>query len=163
MSDSFVYPGTFDPVTEGHMDIIRRASSLCQHLVVAVLDNDAKRTVFSVEERVHMLELATADMDNVSIRAFSGLTAEYMKITENKTLVRGLRAVSDFDYELQMALLNKSINPDLDTVFLLANQDHLYLSSSVVRDLAKHKADLTGFVPEEIKEIVAEKFCSNCK
>lgn len=157
--NTFVYPGTFDPVTEGHMDIIRRASSLCDKLVVAVLDNNAKNSVFTVEERVQMLEMATSDMDNVAIEAFSGLTAEYMRLTGSKTLVRGLRAVSDFDYELQIAFLNKSINPDLDTVFLLANQNHLYLSSSMVRDLAKHKADLTGFVPESIKEIVAGKFC----
>ena len=156
--NTFVYPGTFDPVTEGHMDIIKRASSLCDRLVVAVLDNNAKNSVFSVEERVDMLKLATTGMDNVDVESFSGLTAEYMKLTGSKTLVRGLRAVSDFDYELQIAFLNKSINPDLDTIFLLANQNHLYLSSSMVRDLAKHKAELTGFVPESMKEIVAEKF-----
>ncbi len=161
LSGTFVYPGSFDPVTEGHMDIIKRASPLCDKLVVAVFENDTKRNIFSVDERLDMLRIATREFDNVVVDSFSGLTAEYMRIYGYRTLVRGLRAVSDFDYELQIALFNKSVNPDLDTLFLLANQEHLFLSSSLVRDMARHHADLTGFVPESIRETVVAKYRGN--
>ena len=143
------------------MDIIRRARTLCDRLVVAVFENDAKRNVFTVEERVEMLRRVTEGMDNVEVDAFSGLTAEYMRMYGYRTLVRGLRAVSDFDYELQIALFNKNDNPDMDTLFLLANQEHLFLSSSLVRDMARHHADLSGFVPEAIRETVVAKYRGN--
>ena len=158
MKRIFVYPGTFDPVTLGHMDIIERASRQCDELVVAVLINDAKKTVFTIEERVDLLKITVAHMPNVKVESFEGLLADYMRGQKTNTVVRGLRAVSDFDYELQIALLNKNLYPEIETLFMIANLEYLYLSSSVVRDLAKNHADLSSYVPRAIVEKVAEKY-----
>ena len=154
----FVYPGSFDPVTLGHMDIIERAVKLCDKLIVAVLVNNAKDTVFTLEERVELLKMALAGRDNIEVDSFRGLLANYMPTKGAATIVRGLRAVSDFDYELQTALLNKSLNNDIETIFMMTKLDNLFLSSGMIRELAKHKGDFSSYVPETIVEKIKEKY-----
>ena len=132
--DTLLYAGSFDPVTRGHMDVIRRAAALCPELVVAVMHNQNKKPMFSVEERMEMLRRTTAGLPNVEIESFGGLLADYARRKNACVLVKGLRAVSDFEYEFQMALANRKLNADLDTVFLMTSSEYMYLSSSVVKD-----------------------------
>ena len=137
-----IYPGSFDPVTLGHLDIIRRASGLFDRLIVAVMHNQNKKPMFSVEERMEMLRRTTAGLPNVEIESFG---------------VKGLRAVSDFEYEFQMALANRKLNADLDTVFLMTSSEYMYLSSSVVKDIAVHGGSVAGFVPDEIVQDIVRR------
>lgn len=152
-----VYPGSFDPLTNGHLDIIKRASKLFDKLIVGVLHNDAKRAIFSMEERVNLIRKCTADMGNVEVAMFDGLLVDFVKKNDAAAIVKGLRAVSDYEYELQMAMLNKHIDKDVETIFLMADIQNSFLSSSVVKDLAKHGGDITGLVPENIKEDITVK------
>ena len=147
-----IYPGSFDPVTLGHLDIIRRASGLFDRLIVAVMHNQNKKPMFSVEERMEMLRRTTAGLPNVEIESFGGLLADYACV-----LVKGLRAVSDFEYEFQMALANRKLNADLDTVFLMTSSEYMYLSSSVVKDIAVHGGSVAGFVPDEIVQDIVRR------
>lgn len=147
-----IYPGSFDPVTAGHLDIIRRAAGLCDQLIVAVMHNQAKKPAFSPEERCGMLRRAVSELPNVEVRMFSGLLADYAKQQGAETIIKGLRAVSDFEYEFQMALANRKLNPGLDTVFLMTSAEHMYLSSSIVKDIAAHGGDITGLVPDSIQD-----------
>ncbi len=147
-----IYPGSFDPVTAGHLDIIRRAAGLCDRLIVAVLHNQAKKPAFSPEERCDMLRRAVDGVPNVEVRMFSGLLADYAKQLGAETIIKGLRAVSDFEYEFQMALANRKLNPHLDTVFLMTSAEYMYLSSSIVKDIAAHGGDITGLVPDSIQD-----------
>ena len=152
-----VYPGSFDPATLGHLDIIRRASRLFDKLIVAPMINGEKHSSFTMEEKVDFLQRMTHDLPNVEVESFSGLLADYVKEKNACAIVKGLRAVSDFEYEFQMALANKKLNPDVDTVFLMTGQKYLFLSSTIVRDIARHGGDITGFVPEEIREDTMKK------
>ena len=152
-----VYTGSFDPITNGHMDIIRRASEIFDVLIVSVLNNKEKTPLFSVEERVKILEEATKDLPNVQIDSFSGLLVDYAQEKDLHVIVRGLRAITDFEYELQMAMLNKHIDHDIETIFLMADIQNSFLSSSIVKDLAKHGGDITGLVPDEIKGDITSK------
>ncbi|MGM9630835.1 pantetheine-phosphate adenylyltransferase [Butyricicoccus sp.] len=152
-----VYPGSFDPATLGHLDIIRRASRLFDKLIVAPMINGEKHSSFTMEEKVDFLQRMTRDLPNVEVESFSGLLADYVKEKNACAIVKGLRAVSDFEYEFQMALANKKLNPDVDTVFLMTGQKYLFLSSTIVRDIARHGGDITGFVPEEIREDIMKK------
>ncbi len=145
-----VYPGSFDPPTLGHLDIIRRASRLFDKLIVAAMVNGSKQSTFSMTEKTDMLVRMTTDLPNVVIDSFSGLLADYIEEQGACAIVKGLRAVSDFEYEFQMALANRKLNPNLDTVFLMTEQRYLFLSSTIVRDIARHGGDISGFVPEEI-------------
>ena len=145
-----IYPGSFDPVTLGHLDIIRRASGLFDRLIVAVMHNQNKKPMFSVEERMEMLP-------NVEIESFGGLLADYARRKNACVLVKGLRAVSDFEYEFQMALANRKLNADLDTVFLMTSSEYMYLSSSVVKDIAVHGGSVAGFVPDEIVQDIVRR------
>ena len=154
---SGVYPGSFDPATLGHLDIIRRASRLFDKLIVAPMINGEKHSSFTMEEKVDFLQRMTHDLPNVEVESFSGLLADYVKEKNACAIVKGLRAVSDFEYEFQMALANKKLNPDVDTVFLMTGQKYLFLSSTIVRDIARHGGDITGFVPEEIREDIMKK------
>lgn len=147
-----IYPGSFDPVTSGHIDIIRRAAGLCDKLIVAVMHNAAKKPAFSPEERCCLLQRTVGDIPNVEIRMFSGLLADYAAQEGANVIIKGLRAVSDFEYEFQMALANRKLNPQVDTVFLMTSAQHMYLSSSIVKDIAAHGGDITGFVPDSIKD-----------
>ena len=153
-----IYPGSFDPVTIGHLDIIERASKLVDHLVLGVLVNSSKTPLFSTEERVELLEKATAHLDNVEIVSYGGLLVEFAKEKKANVIIRGLRAVTDFEYELQIAQINKKLYPEVETIFLATNVNYAYLSSSVVREVAKYDGDLTQFVPENIVDAVYDKY-----
>ena len=153
-----ICPGSFDPITLGHLNVIRRASRIFDSVVVCVMQNSAKTApMFTVEEKMDMVKRAVSRYPNVTVDTFSGLLAEYVKRYENAVLVKGLRAASDFEYEFQMNLINKQINPALDTMFLTADGKYTFLSSSVVREMAAYGADLTGLVPNEIIEDVEKK------
>lgn len=153
-----ICPGSFDPITLGHLDIIRRTAEIFDEVVVVVMKNASKTSpMFSVEERADMVRRVTAEFPNVRVDTPDGLLAEYARQYEHATVVKGLRAASDFDYEFQMNLLNKKINPQMETMFLTASSKYTFLSSSIVREMAKYGADLTGFVPDEIKADIEKK------
>ena len=153
-----IYPGSFDPITKGHLNIIERAAKIFDVVVVCVMVNsDKKNPLFSLEERLRLIDKVIKDLPNVRVETFSGLIAEYAKRHEPAVIVKGLRAVSDFESEFQMALINRKINPNLDTFFLTASEQYTYLSSSVVKELARYGADLSGLLPEQIIEDVLEK------
>ncbi|MDF2819968.1 MAG: coaD [Clostridiales bacterium] len=153
-----VYPGSFDPITLGHIDIIKRSSKLFDKLIVAVLINSAKTPLFSVEERVNMLKEETLFLENVEIDVFSGLLVDYMEKQKATAIVRGLRAVSDFEYEIQLAQTNHSLNSNVDTVFLTTNVQYAFLSSSVVREVASFGGELDHFVTSNVESKLREKF-----
>ncbi|HIV62075.1 MAG TPA: pantetheine-phosphate adenylyltransferase [Candidatus Butyricicoccus avistercoris] len=151
-----IYPGSFDPVTLGHLDIINRASALFDKLIVVVMHNVSKKPIFSVEERKEFLRRTTKHIKGVEIDSFGGLLADYAAKQGACTIVKGLRAVSDFEYEFQMALTNRKLNPEVDTVFLMTSAEYMYLSSSMVKDIALHGGNVADFVPAEIEsEIIA--------
>ena len=143
-----IYPGSFDPVTLGHYDIIKRSSMIFDHVIVGVLNNTSKTPLFSLEERVKMLRDAVKDLPNVSVEAFEGLLVDFVKQKKTNVVIRGLRALTDFDLEMQMAQSNRMVAPDVDTVFLSTSNEYSYLSSSVVKEYAKYGVDLKDFVPE---------------
>ena len=145
-----VYTGSFDPVTNGHMDIIRRASEIFDVLIVSILNNKEKTPLFSVEERVKILEEATKDLPNVQIDSFSGLLVDYAREKDLHVIVRGLRAITDFEYELQMSQTNQKLDPNIETMFLTTSIEYSYLSSTTVREIAAFGRDLTQFVPEAV-------------
>ena len=152
-----IYPGSFDPVTNGHLDVIQRASKMFDHLTVSVLDNKAKKALFSVEERVNMLKEVTKDIPNVEVTSFAGLLVDFADAYDAKIIVRGLRAVTDFEYELQWAQINRAVRPHLDTLFLVTNVEHSHLSSSAVRELTKYHSDVSLFVPPYVEQKLNEK------
>lgn len=145
-----IYPGSFDPVTSGHLDIIRRSANIFDRLIVCVMVNAGKHPMFSLEERVALVRRVTADLPNVEVDGSSELLAEYARRRGSCVVVKGLRAGSDFENEFQMALINHKINPELDTMFLTASSQYMYLSSSLVKELGSYNADLKDFIPEEI-------------
>ena len=142
-----ICPGSFDPVTLGHIDIIRRASKMFDKVIVAVLVNPSKQPSFSIQERIDFLNEATKGIDNLEIVSFDGLLASYAKEKSAVAVVKGLRAMSDFEYEFQMALTNKKLNPELETIFLTTSAQHMYLSSSMVKQVASFGGDISDFVP----------------
>ena len=155
---SAIYPGSFDPMTLGHLDIIKRASKMFDHLTVSVLDNKAKNALFSVEERVSILKEATKDLSNVSVDSFNGLLVDYAKQNDIHVSVRGLRAVTDFEYELQIAQTNRKLSDgSLDTVFLTTSLEYAYLSSSSVKEIAAFNGDISQLVPDFVVDIVHNK------
>ena len=154
-----IYPGSFDPITNGHLDIIARASRIFDKLVVAVLANSAKNPAFSFEERVSMIETATKHLENVTVKSFNGLLVDFAKQENASVIVKGLRAVSDFEYEFQMALLNEKHSPEIETMFLATSDKYCFLSSSIVRDIARHGGNLEEFVPKELITPIYEKLC----
>ncbi len=156
-----VYPGSFDPVTKGHLDIIERAASIVDELVVGVLNNNVKTPLFSVEERVKMLMDVTRHIPNVRVESFSGLSVEFVKKCDASFIVRGLRAVTDFEYELQMAQTNRSIDREVDTLFLATELNYAYISSTIVKEVAFYGGDISGFVPPSIVELVYDKIKQN--
>ena len=143
-----VYPGSFDPVTLGHYDIIKRSAKIFDHVIVGVLNNTVKTPLFSLEEHVKMLEDAVIDIDNVSVESFEGLLVDFVKQKKTNVVIRGLRALTDFDLEMQMAQSNRIVAPEVDTVFLSTSIEYSYLSSSTVKEYAKYGVDLKDFVPE---------------
>ncbi len=152
-----IYPGSFDPVTNGHLDIIKRAAAISDELIVGVLNNKVKTPLFSVEERVKMLCEVTKDMENVKVISFEGLLIEFAKQMDAKVIIRGLRAVTDFEYELQMSQTNHKLNPQIETLFMTTSLEYSFLSSSTVRELAGFGGDVSQFVPKYVEEQVTEK------
>ena len=152
-----VYPGSFDPPTNGHLDIIKRAAKIYDHIVVGVLDNLNKKPLFTAQERAEMLKTAAADIPNVSVDIFDGLLVDFVKLKGADVVVKGLRTVADFEYEFQMALLNKALDSNCETVFMMTDTKYSYISSSMVKDVAKLSGDLTGLVPSGIIESVKNK------
>jgi pantetheine-phosphate adenylyltransferase len=153
-----IYPGSFDPVTYGHLDIIDRASKVVDKLIVGVLTNSTKSPLFSMEERVRMIQDLVRKYGNVEVRAFSGLTVDFAHENGATVIVRGLRAVTDFEYELQLSQTNKVMAPDIDTIFFTTNLQYSYLSSSTVKEIASYHGDIHMFVPEEVEKRIREKF-----
>lgn len=153
-----IYPGSFDPVTYGHIDIIKRAAAIFDELTVAVLNNSVKTPLFSVEERVKMLQEVCKDIPNVKIDSFSGLLVDYAKETHTDVIIRGLRAITDFEYELQMAQTNRKIYGEVDTVFLTTSLEYAYLSSTTAKEVAYFGKDVETFVPHCVAVKMKEKF-----
>lgn len=145
-----IYPGSFDPITSGHLNIIRRAANIFDHLIVCVMVNAGKNPMFTLDERVDLIRRVTSDLPNVEVDSSSSLLAEYAREKGSCVIVKGLRAGSDFENEFQMALINHKLNPNLDTMFLTAEQQYMHLSSSIVKELARYDVDLSDFVPAEI-------------
>ncbi len=152
-----IYPGSFDPVTLGHLDIIRRASRVVDHLVVGVLINSSKSPMFTVDERVAMLRQVTQDLPNVEVQSFQGLLVDFAKMIDANVVVRGLRAVTDFEYELQLSQTNKIIAPEVETLFFTTSLEYAYLSSSIVKEVAGYGGNIDQFVPPHVAACVKEK------
>ena len=153
-----IYPGSFDPITYGHIDIIERAAKISEKLIVAVLNNPEKKSLFTVDERVEMIKKSIESFDNIEVECFDGLLVDYAKKKNANIIIRGLRAVTDFEYELQLAQTNRELYKDLDTVFLLTNLQYSYLSSSAVKQVASYKGDIDKFVPPYVAKKIREKY-----
>lgn len=153
-----IYPGSFDPVTLGHFDIIERSSKIFDKLIVGVLKNSAKSPLFSVEERVKMLRDVTSHFSNVEVQSFDGLLIDFVRGNHANVIVRGLRAITDFEYELQLAQMNRVIAPEIDTLFLTTNLKYAYLSSSMAKEVAMYGGDISSFLAPEIAEEVKKKY-----
>jgi pantetheine-phosphate adenylyltransferase len=152
-----IYPGSFDPPTNGHLDLIERGSNIFDELVVAILRNADKTPLFSVGERRRMLEDLTSGFKNVRVDVFDGLTVEYATRVKASAVLRGIRALSDYEYELQMAMMNRKLRPDLETVFMMPAEQYSYLSSRLVREVARLGGDISGLVPEMVEQRLKEK------
>lgn len=152
-----IYPGSFDPVTLGHIDIIERSRSMFDVLIVGVLQNIAKQSLFTIDERVDMLEELTKNMEQVKIMSFTGLLVDFARQNNAQFIVRGLRSVTDFEYELQMAQGNRHLAPELDTLFLAAETKHAFISSSAVKEIAMYGGEVAGLVPDAILDKIYEK------
>lgn len=161
MKRTVIYPGSFDPVTLGHLDIICRAANMFDKVIVAVLVNSSKKPSFTTEERLALLKKALDGFENIEIQSFDGLLADYAKKIGANAVVRGLRAVSDFEYEFQMSLTNKKLYPDLETIFLTSRAEYMFLSSSIVKQIATFNGDITNFVPECIHDEIKKRLATN--
>lgn len=153
-----VYPGSFDPVTYGHLDIIHRAAKQFDKLIVAVLNNTSKSPLFTVHERTRLLEEVTGDLDNVEVDSFRDLLIHYMQMKNAQVIIRGLRAISDFENELQMASTNHKLNESIETFFMMTNPQYSFLSSSIVKEIAKFNGPVSDLVPEEVERALRSKF-----
>jgi len=155
-----IYPGTFDPITNGHLDLVRRALPLFDRLIVAVGQNPGKLPLFDVHERVALAREILGEIENVEIATFAGLLAEFAKDQGAVAIIRGLRAVSDFEFEFQMALMNRRLAPAIETVYLMPNEKYTYLSSALIKDVARHGGDVSRFVPELVAQALSKKFAA---
>jgi pantetheine-phosphate adenylyltransferase len=153
-----LYAGSFDPLTNGHLDILARARRLADRVVMAILENDTKEALFSVEERIEMIREIVGDDPAVPIRSFSGLLVDFARETGATLIVRGLRAVSDYEYELQMALMNRRLAPEIETVFLMAKEEYSYVASRLVKEVARLGGDVSGLVPESVRRRLISRF-----
>ncbi|NIF24104.1 MULTISPECIES: pantetheine-phosphate adenylyltransferase [Pantoea] len=157
MSTKAIYPGTFDPITSGHVDIVTRSAKMFDHILLAVAASPHKKTLFSLDERVALAKLATAHLPNVEVKGFSDLMANFAQAQGANVLVRGLRAVADFEYELQLAQMNRHLLPSLESVFLMPSQGFSFISSSLVKEVARHAGDVAAFLPEEVHKALLKK------
>jgi len=152
-----IYPGSFDPVTNGHLDIIDRASKVFDYLLVSVLENPRKDALFSMEERVYMLESIIKPYDNVKVDFYQGLLVDYAQKNEIAIIIKGLRAISDFEFEFQMALTNRKLNCDVETMFMMTNNKYSFISSSIVKEVASYGGDIKGLVPPQVYDMIMDK------
>ena len=152
-----IVPGSFDPVTNGHLDIIKRTAQLFDVVYVSILSNSTKSPLFSVEERIELIRRATKDFPNVKVEGFTGLLVDYARQKGAKFIVKGLRAVTDFEYELQMADTNKALNPNIETIFMMASTEYSFVSSSVCKEVLRFNGDISKFVPKEVEEYLKNK------
>jgi pantetheine-phosphate adenylyltransferase len=153
-----IYPGSFDPVTNGHLDVIERARKLFDEVVVAVANNDEKQPLFSLEQRLDLLRETAGRIKNVRIAKFSGLLVEFARAESAGAVIRGLRAVSDFEFEFQMALMNRNLNPEVETIFLMPKEEYTYLSSRIVKEIARLGGNVSTFVPGRVAKALSAKF-----
>ena len=153
-----LYPGSFDPITNGHLDLIQRGSALFDRLIVAILRNDEKRPLFGLEERIEMLREVAADLPNVEVGSFGGLLVDYAAESGASVILRGIRAVSDYEYELQMALMNRRLRPELETAFLMAGEAYSFLSSHLVKEVVSLGGDVSGLVPPTVETRLKARF-----
>ncbi|MCH8067221.1 MAG: pantetheine-phosphate adenylyltransferase [Nanoarchaeota archaeon] len=153
-----VYPGSFDPVTNGHIDVIERALKIFDKVIVTVGDNPEKGPTFTTEERMEMLKESTKELKNLEIDSFEGLLLDYVKSKDSKIIIRGLRAVSDFEFEFQRALMNRVVNNEIETIFIMTKENYVYLNSSIVKEMAMFGSKLNGLVPEIVEKKLREKF-----
>lgn len=155
-----VYPGSFDPVTLGHLDIIKRAADVFDHLIVAVLNNTSKHPLFTLDERIHLLKEVTRDLPNVEVDGFRDLLIHYMRSKNANVILRALRSVSDYEYELQLATLNRKLGDHVETFFMTSSPEYSYLSSSIVREIASFHGPVSELVPEVVEKALVQKFKS---
>jgi len=155
---TLVFPGTFDPITNGHLDIITRSLHLCDHLYVAIAESSRKQPVFPIEERVEMARLATTTFSNITIESFDGLVVSYVERKGASAIIRGLRTSTDFEYELQMAMINRKLHPNIETLFLIPNEEYSYLTSSAIKELAVFGADVERFVPADVADRLLKRY-----
>lgn len=153
-----LYPGSFDPITNGHLDVVARAARLFDEVIVAVAHNEAKAALFSIEERVALLEASTRHLPNVKVTSFQGLLVEFARAQHARAVIRGLRAVSDFEFEFQMALMNRSLEPDLEALFLMPCEEYSYISSRMVKEVARLGGEVSRFVPRCVEEALTKRF-----
>lgn len=152
-----IYPGSFDPITKGHLDVLRRAAGMFDKIIIAVLTNSTKKSFLPIEDRLRLIKEACKDLDNVEVDSFSGLTIDYARLKGANLLIRGLRAVSDFEYEMQLSQTNSALAPDINTVFLITKPKYNFISSSTVKEIAQMKGDISKFVPEPVAKYLKEK------
>ncbi|MDQ0184946.1 pantetheine-phosphate adenylyltransferase [Cytobacillus kochii] len=158
MSGIAVCPGSFDPITFGHLDIIKRGAKVFDEIHVVLLNNSSKNPLFSVEERIHLIEEVTKDIPNVKVGTFQGLLVDYAKSVNAKAIIRGLRAVSDFEYEMQITSMNRVLNDEIETFFVMTNNQYSFLSSSIVKEVAKYQGDISDLVPVVVQDALHKKF-----
>ncbi len=158
MSSIAVCPGSFDPITNGHMDIIKRAANVFDEVYIVVLNNSSKQPLFTVEERMELIQVATKDIPQVKVDKFQGLLVDYAKNVKAKAIIRGLRAVSDFEYEMQITSMNRLLNEEIETFFIMTNNQYSFLSSSIVKEVAKYSADISELVPKAVENALIEKY-----
>lgn len=152
-----VYPGSFDPVTNGHIDILEKTSKIFDKIIVAVVHNVSKRALFTLDERVTLIKESTRHLDNIEVECFSGLLANYLSEKNACAIIRGLRTVADFEYEMHMAMINKKLIPELDTIFVMSDSNNIFVSSSIIKEAALLGGDVSGLVPEIVKKGLEEK------
>ena len=156
--ETAVYPGSFDPVTNGHIDVIERALNIFDKVIVAVGDNPGKKPTFTIEERVELLKKCTKNLKTIEIGSFSGLLLDYVSSKSSKIIIRGLRAVSDFEFEFQRALMNRVLNSEIETIFIMTKEHYVYLNSSIIKEMAMFGGKLNGLVPEIVEKKLRERF-----
>ena len=157
MSTKAIYPGTFDPITNGHLDIVTRAACMFDHVILAIAASPSKKPLFDLSERVALAQQATAHLDNVEVMGFSDLMANFARTQQANILIRGLRAVADFEYEMQLAHMNRHLMPELESVFLMPSKEWSFISSSLVKEVARHNGDVTHFLPVNVHQALMEK------
>lgn len=152
-----IYPGSFDPITKGHLDVLKRASSIFDKIIVAVLINSSKKSFLPIEDRIKLIKESCEGLENIEVDSFDGLTIDYARKKNSNVLIRGLRAVSDFEYEMQLSQTNSALAPDISTVFLITKPKYNFISSSTIKEIAKMKGDISKFVPPPVTEYLKEK------